>query len=269
MGVFAGAEEGRHVCAKCGKSYVRVGGLMRHVKFECGVEPMFQCPACPHRTKQKVSLVKHINEMHHPEPVRFNCSICGFATKRKSNLTRHQFLIGWIVSRLGHVAECGGYKHRCSSCGREYAHQNSLQRHLRYECGKEPQFQCPYCSHKTKRKENLIPHIVQKHNTNVLVYRCHLCPYSNKYSGGGGNKCGNCGRQYAYHHGLQRHLRYECGKQPQFQCSYCPHRTKRKENLAQHIVQIHNPNVQLYRCHLCSYSSKKEPLLRTHLLLDH
>lgn len=51
----------------------------------------------------------------------------------------------------------------CRDCGKHYRHSNNLHRHRRYECGKEPQFMCPYCKYKAKLKDNLKKHVVYKH----------------------------------------------------------------------------------------------------------
>jgi DNA-directed RNA polymerase subunit RPC12/RpoP len=52
---------------------------------------------------------------------------------------------------------------RCKNCGKLYRWKNSLYTHVRLECGKEPQFQCPYCPHRAKLKGNLQKHIKLKH----------------------------------------------------------------------------------------------------------
>lgn len=44
--------------------------------------------------------------------------------------------------------------------------KQSLHNHKKYECGLEPQFWCPYCSHKAKYKGNLKSHIFVKHTQN-------------------------------------------------------------------------------------------------------
>ncbi|KAK3915473.1 Longitudinals lacking protein, isoforms A/B/D/L [Frankliniella fusca] len=51
--------------------------------------------------------------------------------------------------------------------------------------------------------------------------------------------CPQCNKVYQYKYTLGTHLRYECGKEPQFQCPYCPHRSKLKGNLMKHIRKIH------------------------------
>lgn len=44
-------------------------------------------------------------------------------------------------------------------CGREYKSKGSLTDHRRWECGKVPSFQCPYCEYCAKRKKHLRRHV--------------------------------------------------------------------------------------------------------------
>jgi DNA-directed RNA polymerase subunit RPC12/RpoP len=63
----------------------------------------------------------------------------------------------------------------CTQCGKMYMWRTNLQRHLRLECGKEPQCKCPYCPHKTNRKDVLLTHVKLIHKTS------NLCPTENVY----------------------------------------------------------------------------------------
>jgi len=54
--------------------------------------------------------------------------------------------------------------------------------------------------------------------------------------------CPDCGKIYSYKKNLLRHRRLECGKEPQFQCLYCSHKTTQKGNLLQHMKKIHSYN---------------------------
>jgi len=64
----------------------------------------------------------------------------------------------------------------CTQCGKMYMWKTNMQRHVRLECGKEPQFKCPYCPHKTNRKDVLLTHVKLIHKTS------NLFPMSNEYS---------------------------------------------------------------------------------------
>lgn len=51
----------------------------------------------------------------------------------------------------------------CENCGRSYKHKRSLSTHLRYECGKEPQFKCPFCDKRCHHKKSIKSHITFRH----------------------------------------------------------------------------------------------------------
>ncbi|CAH1964203.1 unnamed protein product [Acanthoscelides obtectus] len=46
-------------CDKCGRKYKGKGSLRRHQKYECQMPPIFKCPYCPKRCKQKSNLKLH------------------------------------------------------------------------------------------------------------------------------------------------------------------------------------------------------------------
>lgn len=54
-------------------------------------------------------------------------------------------------------------KFTCLQCGRSYMRKDSLQRHVHWECNKEPQFQCPFCPQRCKRKAHWLRHIRRQH----------------------------------------------------------------------------------------------------------
>lgn len=68
----------------------------------------------------------------------------------------------WLMS-----TEAGEQRFQCPSCGRSYKYKHGLTEHLRYECGKDPQFLCPHCPYKARKKNSLKSHIAFKHFTAV------------------------------------------------------------------------------------------------------
>lgn len=51
----------------------------------------------------------------------------------------------------------------CNDCGRSYSRKPNLNKHQRYECGKEPQFMCPVCPYRAKHKTTLHTHLGLQH----------------------------------------------------------------------------------------------------------
>ncbi|XP_046663197.1 longitudinals lacking protein, isoforms A/B/D/L-like [Homalodisca vitripennis] len=51
-------------CDLCGRSYNQYASLYRHRRYECGKQPMFVCPFCPQRCKQKANINAHIRLKH-------------------------------------------------------------------------------------------------------------------------------------------------------------------------------------------------------------
>lgn len=62
---------------------------------------------------------------------------------------------------LGHQVGSGFV---CGGCDRTYKLKSSLRNHQKWECGKEPRFQCPACDYKAKQKMHMVRHMVRMHN---------------------------------------------------------------------------------------------------------
>lgn len=60
MGATLTTPGGAYTCNRCGNSYARPHSLNRHIRFECGVEPKFECPVCHKKSKHKHNLVLHM-----------------------------------------------------------------------------------------------------------------------------------------------------------------------------------------------------------------
>jgi len=81
---------------------------------------------------------------------------------------------------------------------------------------------------------NLELHKWQPRHGGVLKYGiCQSAPGFEEF------KCDACGKKYRWKTSLVRHQREECGRDPQFQCPFCPSRTKLKCNLKKHIRHFH------------------------------
>ncbi|KAG8259222.1 longitudinals lacking protein, isoforms N/O/W/X/Y-like [Homalodisca vitripennis] len=134
-------------------------------------------------------------------------------------------------------------QHTCTMCGKRYKWEKTLIRHQKYECQQQPQFQCPYCEHRSHWKSNIQKHIVVKHLKH-LTSLLNLVEDTAVTKENGPHVCQSCGKVYQQKRTLQRHLRYECGVPPQFQCVMCPYRSKHRSHLTRHLVTVHNQLLQ-------------------------
>nr|CAH7735836.1 unnamed protein product [Callosobruchus chinensis] len=53
----------KYVCVNCGSRYMHQKTLLRHSRYECGVEPMFICPKCGKKFKHNSNLKQHLSKL--------------------------------------------------------------------------------------------------------------------------------------------------------------------------------------------------------------
>lgn len=68
----------------------------------------------------------------------------------------------------------GQSSYKCPNCDRFYMRTSCLKRHLRVECGQEPQYQCRICQGWFKYKHNLSAHM--KLHMEEPKHHCTICP---------------------------------------------------------------------------------------------
>lgn len=88
-----------------------------------------------------------------------------------------------------------------------------------------------YCSVKSEDSEDTItpdPSIA------------NIKPRKTKFPPQSFHNCSYCGKWYRSKTSLGLHQRLECGKEPAFQCPYCPLKTHQKGNLQVHIKKKHS-----------------------------
>ncbi|XP_049874503.1 replication initiator 1 [Pectinophora gossypiella] len=178
-------------CRHCGKKYRWKSTLRRHENVECGGKaPAHQCPYCAYRAKQRGNLGVHIRKHHNTEwyiyannKVRRNKKTCNYywggpgcvpedvSFSRIGGLSWEQWSARLALPlvacgaglRPAHAPAPGEPGFACPDCGRLYKLKSSLRNHQKWECGKEPQFQCPYCVYRAKQKMHIARHMERMH----------------------------------------------------------------------------------------------------------
>ncbi|XP_060814412.1 longitudinals lacking protein, isoforms A/B/D/L-like isoform X4 [Bombus pascuorum] len=227
----------KHTCATCGKTYKHKHHLKRHHDFECGIDPKFKCAFCPHRTRYKDSLMKHIlarhqhfldqNPRYRLQQVDALADVEGTQKYSSSNWTvlalptltpvnaalynRHLRSMTF-KSDQDKIRPYGPRKYLCIDCNRKFAFIASLKRHRSFECNKRT----------TMGEKNVRERLLEQERRRK---KKHTCP--------------DCNRSYKLFTSLWRHQNYECGVEPKFTCLICKNRFSQKANLERHVRTKH------------------------------
>ncbi|KAL2714717.1 zinc finger Y-chromosomal protein-like [Vespula squamosa] len=184
-------------CPKCFKRFQLTQDLRLHMITICGFQRKRMCPYCESTMNGIEQIHEHIRNVHPShrvavlemmtspsleitleEDVSSRC-----ITTRRQQQQQQQQPPRAILPKNLLPRNCGypmmplikdlatlwlakqriDFPYRCEKCGKGYQHRATLLRHTRHECGKEPQFKCPYCVHRTKQRGNLYQHIRTNH----------------------------------------------------------------------------------------------------------
>nr|XP_012225947.1 PREDICTED: zinc finger protein 677-like [Linepithema humile] len=244
----------RHVCPKCGRSYKAKSSVSRHLKLECDKMPQYKCTICKREFHQIDNCKRHVKSVHHEDItkdyIEFSVSLQSRIASAMKKNSKHsvQYSMPDYYKRLG--------RHFCSACGKEYRWMQSLIRHKREECGKDPQHTCSVCGIRIRHKWMLKKHLVnvhfwdfrndykaskQRYEKYHWQYRDFIEQKHEEYHGQNRGKysCNVCERKYKWRSSLWRHKREECGKERQCLCPLCGKKFVHKHHLKHHYETQH------------------------------
>ncbi|VVC28713.1 Hypothetical protein CINCED_3A011968 [Cinara cedri] len=200
-------------CPKCEKQYKYRSNLVSHLKYECGASETYTCTKCGRSYDKRPSFAKHFKFCG----VDFECEYCVISGR--------SVMAYWRSSNNKHDFVMIDDRYQCpNACGRTYKALHGVRQHLRYECGVKPKFSCSVCTKCFAYKNVLKIHMASVHNVSSLRYGC---PNS------------HCSRSYKNKGSLSFHLKYECGKPPEYQCPICRKSFHQKSNLTKHLRLVH------------------------------
>ncbi|XP_061433053.1 transcription factor E4F1-like [Lethenteron reissneri] len=140
------AEASPNVCTVCGKSFVTVSVLRKHLAAHGG-ERRYRCGECGKLYKCVAHVRDHMRA--HSESRPFPCAACGKNFKTKHALQVHERTHGQVKP------------HACPDCPARFRERASLVRHRRQHTGERP-FPCPRCSRSFAEHGTLNRHLRAK-----------------------------------------------------------------------------------------------------------
>ena len=220
---------------------------MKFIDQAKAVEERFNCAECSVSFLYKITLEKHIDNVHGSSSGHIKCTQCEAMCTTKKSLKLHSMQIHGIYKAPNRGKEGG----TCEACGK-YVNK-FLVDHMR-QSHTVPEKACDQCDFRTTMTGNLKRHIKVNHED---FEKCEPCPH--------------CGRTIKY---LEYHLkRTNCGRKPEDMiptsaCAQCGKVLVSKDKMARHVKQMHN-QIRDKQCHVCDYNTYSGGNLRLHIKKQH
>ncbi|XP_078467682.1 uncharacterized protein LOC144945120 isoform X2 [Lampetra fluviatilis] len=199
------AEEKRHQCTECSKSYASQRQLEMHKSLKHRNEGLCMCDMCGVTLGTRQGLHMHIKTQHKDERT-FVCEFCG---------QRYGQRTGLMIHRRKHTGE---RPFSCSICGKDFMSRGTMAKHERTHTGERP-VPCERCGRGFADRGSLVRHMQSVHSDGPLL------------------SCTLCFKPFKSSDQLRAHLRRHTG-QRKFNCSLCEYKFTRQAHLRRHM-EVH------------------------------
>ncbi|KAL5013449.1 hypothetical protein ScPMuIL_007719 [Solemya velum] len=213
----------RLICHTCGKSFVSVSNLNKHMRIHG--EKECTCPICNKSFHYEGYLREHVASVHENK-YRYQCSECGKMLKSKTGLITH--------TKQFHSSNTEFYP--CPKCGRIFTQKGNMKVHL-YSHATDRKFICPFC-HKTFKYPDQL-------NRHKLIHTME-----NKL------ECEYCEKSFCKPYELRKHIMvFHSGLV--YICDVCQARCGHRHTVIRHYRRKHPGHV-----HLLNHSAYVDSLLK-------
>uniref|UniRef100_A0A6Q2YYD8 C2H2-type domain-containing protein n=1 Tax=Esox lucius TaxID=8010 RepID=A0A6Q2YYD8_ESOLU len=156
-------------CKVCGRSFNKMGSLMKHVQTHTGEEEHV-CGVCGERFGSTERVTDHL-ETHNGAQF---CHVCGKSFSKSTKMNRHM------------RTHTGEKPYQCHQCGKVFNQSGNLQLHMRSHTGEKP-YQCSVCD-------------------KCFITSCHLTGHMRTHTGEKPFVCTVCEKCFSDRSTLSKHL---------------------------------------------------------------
>ncbi|XP_012256302.2 zinc finger protein 888-like [Athalia rosae] len=202
-------------------------------------ESPYRCAICQVQFFSRVSLDRHIVDLHLGTTGRFLCDICHKEFSRVFDLARHKLI------------HSGVKPFQCSTCQKQFSRQDHLKQHIlsHSQCSEGEFFgfenglnKCTICHKQLSRPQHLRTHMRQHLGTLF--------------------ECDKCSKRFSRASHLRAHMRLHLGTC--FRCSVCQKEFSRPSDLDRH--KLTHLDKKLFECPTCQKKFSRKDNLKKHML---
>ena len=230
-------------CELCPKSYDKISELFRHHRIHHKITPYVSC--CSSKLKKVPGIIWHF--VRHIQPEKFRCHVCSYSVSRPKFLERH----------LQIHLDPSTKPYCCDKCDKRFIWKGALRAHLTTNHQPESErkdFVCVICQRRYLSAGSLSWHTKSTHSGTPQTKAKNLCEI--------------CSKTFATVTSFKEHIlthSEDCEKL-QLQCKTCGKWLKNQRCLKSHMLLHADVD---HNCTICNYSTKKEHLLKNHILTKH
>lgn len=230
-------------CELCSKSFDKINDLFRHHKVHHKITPYISC--CSSKLTKIPGIIWHF--VRHIQPEAFRCQICSYSVSRPKFLERH----------LQIHSDPSLKPFSCDNCDKRFIWKGALRAHLNVNHQPESErkdYVCTICQRKYQSAGSLSWHKKTSHSQEQQIKIKNLCEI--------------CSKTFSTQTSFKEHMlthSADCEKL-QLQCKICGKWLKNQRCLKSHMMLHAEVD---HSCTICPYTTKKEHLLKNHILTKH
>ena len=252
--------KGKHRCKHCGKFFSRKLSVSRHIKNIHSPNPtIYKCELCGKVYKDHANFQQHVNGIHNGV-FKYTCKDCGRGYNR---------LMQYNVHLSTHS---GKMLYKCDICSQEFLWKHYLTVHMRQHKGEFP-FQCNQCEKKFHSSSRLINHkrTHVKYKELIKTKQCKFCSkkfetkrdvanHERVHTGEKTFCCTTCNRSYASKSALREHEKTHGERD--IVCPVCE-KTFYKTFVLKEHMKIHTQEMP-FMCQFCAKRYRYGSNFRAH-----